>query len=252
MLPVLNLGPLSVPVPEFALLLGFWMGSFIAERKARSFLDDPGIIDRILWTSMAAGLIGARLSFFARNTGAFSGELTSIFSLNLNLFDPIGGLLIALAVSIYIISKSGIPILNILDRLSPFFSIFLGALHFSNFAAGKGYGSLSQIPWAINLWGATRHPVQLYYLLGSLIGFGVILFLLRNSTYAQGVIFFVFVLITSVYMLFFSRYESYANQFIFGFRLNQIIFWFTTLFSLIFLNKQSPSIRQALIHETKK
>ena len=87
MLPVLNLGPLSLPVPQFVLLIGFWFGSVLSDRKSKALLDDPGFIDRLLWSSILAGILGARLSYFARNPAAFSGEYLSLFSLNLN-FPP--------------------------------------------------------------------------------------------------------------------------------------------------------------------
>jgi prolipoprotein diacylglyceryltransferase len=66
MLPVLNLGPLSLPVPQFVLLIGFWAGSVLSDRKSKQILNNPGFIDRLLWTSILAGILGARLSYFAR------------------------------------------------------------------------------------------------------------------------------------------------------------------------------------------
>jgi prolipoprotein diacylglyceryltransferase len=159
MLPVLNLGPLSLPVPQFVLLISFWAGSVLSDRKSKQILNNPGFIDRLLWTSILAGILGARLSYFARNPLAFSGEYLSLFSLNLNLFDPLGGLLIALAVSFFVVSRSKIPLLLVLDSISPFLGIFTAAIHLSRLASGAGFGSLTEVPWAINLWGGYRHPV---------------------------------------------------------------------------------------------
>lgn len=241
MLPVLNLGPLSLPVPQFILLIGLWVGSVLSERKSKPLLDDPGFIDRLLWPSILAGILGARLSYFARNPAAFSGEYLSLFSLNLNLFDPLGGLLIGLSVSIYIVSRSKNNPLLVLDSISPFLGIFTSAIHLSKFASGTGFGNLAELPWAINLWGGYRHPVQFYYLLGSLLSLSIILTLLAKYSYTQGLVFFIFVLLTSSYLLLFSRYEV-SNFLLFaGIRLDQLIFWVGSLISLVFLNKMATN-----------
>ena len=241
MLPVLNLGPLSLPVPQFVLLIGFWFGSVLSDRKSKALLDDPGFIDRLLWSSILAGILGARLSYFARNPAAFSGEYLSLFSLNLNLFDPLGGLLIALSVSVYIVSRSKYAPLLVLDSISPFLGIFTTAIHLSKFASGTGFGNLTDLPWAIDLWGGYRHPVQLYYLLGSLLSLSIILILLSKYSYTHGLVFFVFILLTSSYLLFFSRYEASDFLLYAGIRLDQLIYWFGTLISLVFLNKLSTN-----------
>ncbi len=241
MLPVLNVGPLSLPVPQFILLIGLWVGSVLSERKSKPLLVDPGFIDRLLWPSILAGILGARLSYFARNPAAFSGEYLSLFSLNLNLFDPLGGLLIGLSVSIYIVSRSKNTTLLVLDSISPFLGIFTAAIHLSKFASGAGFGNLTELPWAINLWGGYRHPVQLYYLLGSLLTLSIILILLSRYPYTQGHVFFIFVLLTSSYLLFFSRYEA-SNFLLFaGIRVDQLFFWVGSLISLVFLNKMTTN-----------
>jgi len=252
MLPVLNLGPLSLPVPQFVLLIGFWAGSVLSERKSKLLLDDPGFIDRLLWTSILAGILGARLSYFARNPVAFSGEYLSLFSLNINLFDPLGGFLIALSVSFYIVSRSKNTPLLVLDSISPFLGLFTAAFYLSRFAAGAGFGILTKIPWAINLWGGYRHPVQLYYLLGSLITLLIIYTLLSNISYAQGYVFFVFILLTCSYLLLFSRFEASDFLLFAGIRLDQILFWLGILVSLVFLNKMTNNNIQAKTHEIIK
>jgi len=252
MLPVLNLGPLSLPVPQFVLLIGFWAGSVLSDRKSKQILNNPGFIDRLLWTSILAGILGARLSYFARNPSAFSGEYLSLFSLNLNLFDPLGGLLIALAVSLFVVSRSKIPLLLVLDSISPFLGIFTAAIYLSRLASGAGFGSLTEVPWAINLWGGYRHPVQLYYLLGSFITLSIILTLLSNYSYTQGFVFFIFILSTCSYLLFFSRFEASEILLFAGFRLDQLLFWIGNLISLVFLNKMTTYGILAKSHEIKK
>ncbi len=241
MFPILNLGPLALPVPEFVLLIGVWAGSVIADRKSRTILPDSGFVDRLIWSALAAGIVGARLSYIARNPAAFSGNYLSFFSLNQHLFDFAGGGLIALSVSIYVVSRSKIPLLTALDSISPFFAVFLASLHLSKFARGVGYGTATDLPWGINLWGLSRHPVQIYYFLASLIVLGLILYLGSKYSYTHGIVFFVFALLSSLYLLLFSRFEVPDLTILTGFRINQIVYWAASLISLVFINKHLES-----------
>ena len=49
MFPIIQIGPLSIPAPAFMLLTGFIAGSYLLDKKARSFSVDSEIIDRALW-----------------------------------------------------------------------------------------------------------------------------------------------------------------------------------------------------------
>jgi len=236
MLPVINLGPLSLPLPEFSLLIGFVAGSALAERNSKRIWKDSAFLEKLLWTSLLAGLIGARISFFVRNPSAFSGNYLSLISINPNLLDLPGGYLIAAVASIYLISRSETPLLIILDCLTPFLGLMAGAVHISHFASGTGFGSPTELPWGIFLWGEVRHPVQLYYLLGSILVLVLVLFLLSKDTYAQGFIFFRFSLLTGLYLLFLSRFQENGIVFPGGFRVDQIFYWLCILISLTFLN----------------
>lgn len=236
MLPVLNLGPLSLPVPELVLLLGFFLGSVLAERQAKASWKDSAFLEQLLWTSLVAGILGARLSYFARHPGAFSGTYLSLLSPNLNLFDMPGGILIALSVSAYLISRQKLAALFILDRLTPFFAVLAGSVHLSRFAAGSGFGKPSDLPWAITLWGANRHPVQLYYLLASLIVLALGLILQGKYAYAQGALFLRFSLLTGIYLLFLSGFqEAPTSPLPWGIRPDQSLAWLVTLISLVLL-----------------
>jgi phosphatidylglycerol:prolipoprotein diacylglycerol transferase len=71
-------------------------------------------------------------------------------------------------------------------------------LSLADFAAGPGYGQESSVPWAIDVFGIRRHPVQLYELavgiLALLVWWRVVdrrryegqLFLLTMAVYAAG------------------------------------------------------------------
>ena len=59
MFPVINLGPLSIPAPGFILILGFWLGSVLVERKSKRFKVNHNLAEKVLWVCLLSGLIGA-------------------------------------------------------------------------------------------------------------------------------------------------------------------------------------------------
>jgi len=246
---VLNLGPLSIPLPEFILLIGFWAGSALSERRAKLYYLDPNVLEPLLWTSLGLGLIGARLSFIARYPYAFKGQLRSIISLNPGLLDPVGGFLIAAFAGYIIITRRNLLLWTVLDSLTPFFGIMAAAVHLSRFASGNGYGSLSTLPWAVNLWGSNRHPVQLY-LCGAailtLIGVMQISYLKQPF---PGNIFLSFTMATVGYFLFLSRYQAPGKILFEGLRVNQIVSWVILCFTLLLSTLFSVSKRRIVIDD---
>ncbi len=241
MFPTINLGPLSIPAPELILLLGFLLGSIFAERKSKHFNVDPNKVEKVLWICLFAGIIGARLSYIARSPSAFQGNFLSIFSLNPNLLDPVGGLLISTAVGFAYVSKQKISYWAILDSLTPFFAVTAISLSLSNFAAGTGFGTPTTLPWGISLWNELRHPVQIYHLVSSLIALFVVYSIRQTDEYQSGFTFLLFISLTSGFRLFFSGFQESASFIGDGIRLLQLAYWIILAISLFLLNKQKFS-----------
>lgn len=238
MFPTIDLGPLSIPAPGFILLLGFWLGVALTERKAKLFKVDPNLVEKALWICLLAGLIGARFSYIVRYTSAFQGNLLSIFSLNPNLLDPVGGLLVSLAVGFVYISNQRISLWVFLDSMTPFLAVIAIAFSLSGFAAGSGFGTSTTLPWGISLWGELRHPVQIYHLIGGLVALYIILATKQADDYQSGFTFLFFISLTSGFRLFFSGFQESSSFIGDGIRLLQLVYWTILAISLFLLNKQ--------------
>jgi prolipoprotein diacylglyceryltransferase len=52
-----------------------------------------------------------------------------------------------------------------LDALTPGLIVLAGGQALADLASGDSYGSPATLPWSIELWGAARHPTQVYQLL---------------------------------------------------------------------------------------
>jgi len=235
MFPIISLGPLSLPAPAFILIVGYLAGSFLLNKKASSFSIDSEIIDRALWIGTISALLGARVSYIAGSPAAFKGNLISIISLNPALLDPVGGLIIGIAAVFFVISKQKPDYGTFLDSLTPFLGSMIPAYFLSRFAAGAGYGLITDLPWGIYLWGATRHPVQLYLTAFSLIPLIIILYTPFKEL-PSGSTFLLFLIVTSGYILFFTAFQEPRSILISGFRIGQIISWLFLLSTLLLLN----------------
>ena len=237
MLPIINLGPLTIPVPYFVLLLGIWLGAILTEDLAKKSGQDAEYLDKIIWGSIFAGLLGARVSFIARNTGAFENQWGSIFSLNLGLLDPAGGILIGLATGYFLAVRFKQSDWSLIDRLVPFAAVLTSTIFLANFASGSGYGSFTELPWGIDLWGGPRHPVQLYYLLSSLV---VLYWVVKPSMgrdHLAGTKLLLFIIYTTGYLTLLSAFQDPGNNIIGGFRGLQLISWILFTFGLFIYNK---------------
>jgi prolipoprotein diacylglyceryltransferase len=164
MLPFVRLGPLLLQLPGLALLIGIWIGSDWVEKQAVRLRLNPGAILNLIIYGMLAGLLGARVLFALEHLNAYLASPISIFAISGTALDGWGGLLVGLAVAFLYGRSKALPLRPSLDALAPGLAIFMIAVSVANLLSGDGYGLPLQAPWAIYLWGAYRHPTQIYEL----------------------------------------------------------------------------------------
>ncbi len=165
MFPVIQIGPLSLQASGLILLIGVWVGLTVAERLAPYFKVSPNHLYNLVFIILTSGLMGARLSYVLQNLEAFIQKPVNVFSLNPGLLDPLGGVASGFIAGVIYLNRKQLPVWHSLDALSPFLAVMWMTLGLSNLASGKAYGMVTQLSWGIELWGATRHPTQIYQIL---------------------------------------------------------------------------------------
>jgi len=173
MLPILQVGPLAVQTPLLLMLLGLWFSMSVGSRYAEKFNSESKLLDDLVLISILAGLLGGRIFYVISFPQAFLQNPAGIFSLNPELFLVSGGLLAGGIAFLIILQRRKKPLLQTLDALTLPMGIFAIFLGFSHFASGDVYGNPTSLPWAITLWGAERHPTQIYEILAqaAVLGF---------------------------------------------------------------------------------
>ena len=243
MLPFLNIFGAAIAFPPLIILLGLWLGAALADKHAPKTRFANEVIFNLIFAAFAAYLIGGRLGYAAQNPTAFSQDPLSLISRNFGLFDPLSGAALALIAVLIYGQRKQLKLLPTLDALTPAFAVFMLALPLSNFASGNAYGAPSQLPWAVELWGMARHPVQLYEAAAA----GLIIWLVwpgKRETTIHGIGFFQFLTYTSLARLFFEAFRGSSPVLFLDLRAAQIIAWAIlagSFWGLYKLKQSSPS-----------
>lgn len=205
------------------LLAALWLGLVLAERRAARHGVSRDALNNIVFYGLAGYILGGRLIYALSHSSAFLQSPLSIFSLNLDLFDPLAGLAAAALTGLVYGSRQKLPLWDTLDALTPLFAVLTIGLSLSHLAAGTAFGSPTDVPWGIELWNATRHPTQAYELIASLLIFSLVWSRRADSIPGSG--FLLFAATTAGARLFLEAFRGDSTLILGGLRLAQVIAW---------------------------
>lgn len=191
MLPILQIGPLALQLPGLLLILGVWFGLLLAERRGERQSLSPSRISNVIFYALIGGLIGARLGYVLRFLDLYLQSPLGILSLNPNTLAPLDGLAAGMIVAYIYAQRSKLPFWSTLDALTPGIAMFMIFMALSHIASGDAFGAESDLPWAIVLWGARRHPTQVYELLIAALIMFLVLRLQRRAHF-EGFLFLIY------------------------------------------------------------
>ena len=213
------------------ILAALWIGLTLSERRAGRHGIPKEALNNLLYYSVLGYILGGRLLFALANLSAFTQSPLSLFSLNIDLFDPLGALVSALLVAFIYGQRQKLPLWPALDALTPLFAVLWIGISLSHLAAGTAFGSPTTVPWGIELWSATRHPTQVYELIASLLIFAVIWF--RKPSIPPGASFLLFVALIAGSRLFLEAFRGDSTLVLGGLRLAQVIAWIVLAAALL-------------------
>jgi phosphatidylglycerol:prolipoprotein diacylglycerol transferase len=237
MYPILQVGPLAIQVPGLVVIAGLWLGLSLTERHAKIHGQNTGEIYNLVFIVLIAGIVGARLSYAVTYPSAFSANPWSLASINPGLFDPLAGALIGCAAAVIFIYRKKIPLWVMLDALAPLFVVLAIAQGVAHLASGDAFGSPTELPWGIYLWGAVRHPTQMYEIGLAIINLLIVLSIDRFPVgKVPGSKFLSFLALYAGSRLFLEAFRGDSNLILGGLRSAQIISWFVLAVCLVLLD----------------
>ncbi len=222
MFPILQLGPLALQLPGLIILLGVWLGTHLIEREAPRHKLPAGTLSNMVFFSLLGGIAGARLGYALRFIEVYSKDPLGLISLNPHTLAPFEGAVAALIVALIYGQRKHLPLLPTLDAFTPglaSMAIFLGL---ADISSGDAFGAPTTVPWAIDLWGASRHPSQIYETITAAL---IFLFIQRLKTRSpfQGFIFTLWILLTSISRLFLEAFRGDSVLIFDGLRSAQVV-----------------------------
>jgi phosphatidylglycerol---prolipoprotein diacylglyceryl transferase len=243
MLPILQVGPLAIPLPSILLLLSFWIGMGQAEKLAPRFKADSNQLFNLLLIGLIAGLVGARLAYAARFPGAFSGAPLSLLTPRPVMLELSGGLLAGVLAAFIYGQRKKMLLWPTLDAITPVLAIFAIGLGLSQLASGDGYGASTQVPWGIQLWGAVRHPTQIYAILAA-IAIAALIWPRkmpeeRPGFCQAGVTFLTFVMLSAAARILIETFRGDSELLFGSLRAAQVAAWLILAGSLWLLGKRA-------------
>ncbi len=213
------------------LLAALWVGLALAERRAERHGISKDSLNNLVYYSLFGFLLGGRILYALSNLSAFGQSPLSLFSLNLDLFDPAAGLAAGVIVGIVYGSRKRLRLWQALDAMSPLFAVIAIGLPLSHLAAGTDFGNPTDLPWGIDLWNARRHPTQIYELIAALAIFSLIWY--RQKTSPPGFSFLLFSALTAGARLFLEAFRGDSILVFGGLRLAQVIAWLVLALAII-------------------
>lgn len=162
MFPYLRLGPFILPMASLALLAGLWVGLPLIEREAVRLKINASTLSNLIFYSLLAGLIGARLGYALEFPAVYLSKPLSLLSLTPTTLSPSTGLAVGLIAFAIFVQRKAMPIRPTLDAIAPGLALFMAFVGLAHVLSGDAYGAPTSVPWAIRLWNDYRHPSQFY------------------------------------------------------------------------------------------
>ena len=227
---------LFTPPRHIILLAGaLWIGLTLSEKRAARHKVNGQALNDLVFYALMAFVAGGRILFAVAHLEAFAKSPLSLFALNPDLFDPLGGLTAAFITALVYGQRKGLAFWSTLDALTPFFATMMVGLGASHLASGDAFGKETSLPWGIELLGATRHPSQIYEVAAAL--FILNLIGLRKPFPAAGAQFLAFVAWTAGASLFLEAFRGDSTLVFGGLRLGQIFAWIVLAAALVGLER---------------
>ena len=171
MLPIARVFGLTIQTPLLATMMGFALASSLAGREAARRGLDGNVITNALFYGLIAGVLGARIGYVLLNLSAYTRDPLGALALNPTALSPWTGWPLAVGFAVWTVRRKRMLNMKLLDILAPPTIVFVMGLALADFLSGNAFGTPSTLPWAVALWNASRHPVQVY----EFITLGVIL-----------------------------------------------------------------------------
>lgn len=194
---IFTLGPITVRWYGVLMMVAVLLGTWLAIREAKRVgVKDDDIIDMVLICAPLAW-IGARLYYVIMRWDYYGQnpiEIPMIWHGGLAIH---GGILAAIVCGYIFTRVRNLRFWQIADITAPSFPLGQAIGRWGNFFNQEAYGYPTDLPWAMYIDGAYRHPTFLYESIWNFLVFGFLLWRRKNAK-VDGQLFMLYLALYSV------------------------------------------------------
>ena len=183
MFPVIRVAGAALPSGTLAFLIAYLLGLYVGARRARGL----GLKRDWIWDSGTYGFLAAilagRIWYVLANLDAYRLDWLQVLAPNTGTLALREGTVVGVVVGVLYLLRQRVPLAAFADAVAPGAVLAAAVVSLGNLASGSGYGAPTELPWAIQLWNAQRHPTQIYEFLASL---AILIYLIARRGSARG------------------------------------------------------------------
>ena len=243
MYPSIDILGLSLPTGPLVLIVAFYAGLWLAGREAERLGLNPNLPWDFGTAALVAGIVGARAWYVVANWPAYALDWKQAFAVASGSLAMAPGAIIGVVVGLIWIGRGGVNWPAFADVMAPGLALVQAIAGVGAFLSGEAYGKPSNVPWAVQLWGEARHPVQIYEALVGLAVLAGLWYLRRRKPYA-GFVFLVYILLAAVGRLFVEAFRGNPALLPGGFRTMQVISLIVAVVALLGLYARDAGFTQ--------
>jgi len=190
MYPLVQIGPLRLSSGGLLLLASIFVGGFFIVRVAQSRggAQLAQQADHCFYPVLIGAALGARLWYGLFNLDLYSRNPGMFFALRVGDFAWPGALLGGLLTGYLWCWRNGFDGLNLADSAALTLPAVQMIASVGLLLSGEAFGVPTSLPWAVPLFGAMRHPTQIYLALAALSTL-IAVWLLSRQPLARGALF---------------------------------------------------------------
>ncbi|MBN2373897.1 prolipoprotein diacylglyceryl transferase [bacterium] len=218
--PILfKIGPLTIYTYGLMIAVAFLAAIILAYYEAgREGMETARFADLGFFV-IISGIIGARALYVLTNPSDYIKNPLKIIMIWEGGLIFYGGILAAMATSIFLLKKYRLPFWQTMDVLAPSLAIAQAIGRIGCFMAGCCYGRVCNLPWAVTFnnpntlapMSIQLHPTQLYHAFANLTVFMILFYILRKNRRFTGQIFCLYLCLYPIgrFLVEFFRGDSY-------------------------------------------
>jgi phosphatidylglycerol:prolipoprotein diacylglycerol transferase len=176
-----RLGPINVYWYGLIIAAAVVTGLAVAKRLGRKFNFSPSLFDDFLFVALPLALVGSRLWYVVFNWQWFEADLRRIVSIWEGGLAIHGAVVVAIIIAWFFARTKKINFLRFVDICAAPLILGQAIGRWANYVNQEAYGPPTNLPWAMYIDGAYRHPTFLYESLWNLLVFFVLWRLLRKK-----------------------------------------------------------------------